>query len=108
MIREKLIGLRERRALLVARAEHQRAAVAGFVAQAESATLWFDRGRALLTKLKAHPVWIAAGVALLVALRPRKAFKWLATGFSMWRGWLKLQATLERFAPAQPPASNLY
>lgn len=103
MIRERLLALREQRAALVARAEHQREGVHGLIVRAEAATAWFDRARMLLARARAHPMWIAAGVALFVALRPRKAFKWLATGISVWRGWLSLRATLERLG-ANPPA----
>lgn len=108
MIREKLVALRERRGQLSARAEFDRGRIASLLARAEFATAWFDRGRTLLAKLSAHPVWIAAGVALLVALRPSKALKWLATGFSVWQGWRRLRASLDRFAPQQPPSSILY
>ena len=104
MIREKLIALRERRALLVARAEHQRESVVAFVDRAEAATAWFDRAQSLLHRAREHPVWVAAGVALLVATRPRKALKWLVTGFSVWRSWRSFRAALDRIAPAHPSA----
>ncbi len=105
MIRERLLQLRERRAVLVARAEQQREAVHGIVVRAEAATAWFDRARTLLGKAREHPVWIAAGVALFVALRPRKSFRLLAAGFSFWRGWRSLRAMLERIGPRQPARS---
>lgn len=105
MIREKLLRLRERRALLVARAEQQREAVHGLVVRAEAATVWFDRARTLLGKAREHPVWIAVAVALFVALRPRKSLRLLAAGFSLWRGWRSLRATLERIGPRQPARS---
>lgn len=105
MIRERLLRLRERRAVLVARAEQQRDAVYGLVVRAETATAWFDRARTLLGKAREHPVWIAVGVALFVALRPRKSLRLLATGFSLWRGWRSLRASLERIGPRQPARS---
>lgn len=103
-MREKLIALRERRALLVSRAEHQREAAFVLIQKAETATAWFDRARSMLRNVQRHPLWIVAGVALLVALRPGKAFKWFATGLSLWRTWRSVRATLDRFVPAQPPA----
>lgn len=102
MIREQLLALREQRALLVAHAEHQRETMHALVLRAESATAWFDRARALLERARAQPVWIAAGVALFVVLRPRKALKLLAAAISLWRGWRSLRTLLER--AAAPPA----
>ncbi len=101
MIRERLIALRERRAQLVARTEHQRDAVFALVAKVEVAGAWFDRGRSVMRSARRHPVWIAAGVALLVALRPGKAVKWFATGLSLWRTWRSLRAQYDRFVPRQ-------
>lgn len=101
MIREKLLALREQRAQLVAKAETQRDSLQVLIARAERATLWFDQGRALLGRLLAHPVWIAGGIALFVALRPRKALKWFATGIYVWRNWKSLRTWLERFSPRQ-------
>lgn len=103
MIREKLIALRERRATLVARSEHQREHVAMLVGRAETAFAWVDRARAFGRKLRAHPLWVVAGVALLVALRPGKMLKLFGTGMTLWRGWRTLRATYERYVPRQAP-----
>lgn len=108
MIREKLLALRERRGLLLALAGQQRAGLHAIVERAETATAWFDSARALFGGLRAHPAWVAAAIALLVALRPRATLKWVATGVSIWRGWRSLRAALERLAPRQPPASNTF
>lgn len=99
MMREKLLGIRERRAQLVADAAAQRVRVFALVDQADRVAQLFDRARDLARKASAHPVWIATGVALIVALRPRNAFKLVATGFSLWRGWRGLRATIDRFVP---------
>lgn len=106
MIRERLISLRERRAHLVAQAEIQRAGVLAMVERAELATAWFDRASAFARWLRGQPVLIAAGVVLLVALRPRKALRWFASGVSLWRGWKSLRAIIERLAPRQTPARS--
>lgn len=108
MIREKLLALRERRAVLISRCETQRSEVFALVERVERATAWVDRAKAAALKLRAHPLWIAGGVALLVAVRPRKALKLFATGFSMWRSWRSLRAMIDRFAPAQPAARRAY
>jgi hypothetical protein len=99
MMRERLLEIRERRARLVADAEAQRIEVFALVDKADHVAHWFDRARNLGRRASAHPVWIAAGVALVVAIRPRNAFKLVATGFSLWRGWRTLRATVDRFVP---------
>ena len=108
MIREKLLALRERRSLLIAHCELQRIEVFTIIERVERAAAWIDRAKAIALNLRAHPVWLAAGVALLVAARPRKALKLFATGFSLWRGWRNLRAMMERFAPAHPAARRAY
>ena len=104
MMRERLLALRERRASLVIEADAQRTSVAALAGQVEKAAVWYDRAKGIVLKLREHPVWVAAGVGLFVAARPRKALKWVATGFSLWRGWRRLNATLDRFAPVRPAA----
>jgi hypothetical protein len=101
VIREKLIALRERRAVLVSRADHQRADVLELVGRADTAMAWFERARGFGRKLRANPLWVVAGVALLVILRPRKALGLAATGLTLWRNWRILRATYERFVPRQ-------
>ncbi len=108
MIRERLLALRERRALLVSRAGDQRHDVLMIADRLERATAWYDRAKAIGRKLRANPLWVAAGVTLLVAARPRKAVKLFTTGYSLWRGWRSLKALLERHAPSRPPAYPVY
>jgi len=103
-MRERLIALRERRAQLIARAETERGEVFALVERADRIAVWFDRARAAGERLRTNPVWIAVGVAFIVALRPRKAFKLALTGYSMWRGWQQLRATIDRLLPTPPRA----
>lgn len=107
-MRERLIALRERRAHLVAQAEMQRTGVLAMVERAELAMAWFDRASAVAHWLRGQPVLIAAGVALLVVLRPRKALKWFATGVSLWRTWKSLRPVIERLAPRQAAARTAF
>lgn len=100
MMRERLIALRERRAQLVARAEAQRSDIFSLFERADHLAAWFDRARAVGRGMRANPVWIAATVALLVALRPRRAFRLAVSGYSLWRGWRRLRATIEQLMPA--------
>lgn len=99
MMRERLIALRERRARLVAGAESQRSQLFAAFDKVDRVAAWVDRGRAAGRRALAHPVWIAAGVAFVVALRPGRALKLAATGLSLWRTYRKLRATLDRFVP---------
>ena len=108
MIREQLLALREKRALLVGRAEEQRHDVLVIVGRLEHAAAWYDRARVIGRKLRANPLWVVAGVALLAAARPRKAVKLLTTAYSLWRGWRSIKGLLERYAPAQPPVPRAY
>jgi len=108
MIREQLLALREKRALLVGRAEEQRHDVLVIVARLERAAAWYDRARAMGRKVRANPLWVVAGVALLVAARPRKAVKLFTTAYSLWRGWRSLKALLERYAPAPQAVPRAY
>ena len=100
MMRERLIALRERRAELTVRVEAQRSEVFLLLERIDHVAAWFDRARAVGREVRANPVWIAAAIAFVVALRPRKAFKFAATAFSLWRGWRRLRATIDRLVSA--------
>jgi hypothetical protein len=88
-MREQLLALAERRAQLVARAGSERAAIDALLAPADAAaTLAASLVRAARSAqemAQRHPLSVVAGVALLVALRPRRAAVWLSRGWSLWR-----------------------
>jgi len=102
MIRARLLLLAERRARLSARAGAERESIAGFVAQSDGAfrmaagVLAAIRG--LLGELRERPLFTGIGIALLIALRPRRAFGWALKGWSLWRAvrgvqrWWRLDA----------------
>jgi len=108
MIRERLLALREKRALLVGRADDQRHELRLITDKLERAAAWYDRARAIGRRLRANPLWVAAGVALLVAVRPGRAIRLFTTGYSLWRGWRNFKALLERNAPSRAPAVRAY
>lgn len=89
MSRARIVALAERRARLVERAGHDRAALAALLARTDApvqaAAQAVAQGRRLFGELRKHPAIVAAGVALLVALRPRRAFGWILKGWSAWR-----------------------
>ncbi len=107
-MRERLLDVRERRSQLVASADLQRVEIFELLRKADHVAHWFDRARDLGRKASTHPVWIAAAVALIVAARPRNTFKLVAAGFSLWRGWRKLRAMIDRFVPVDMRRSPVW
>lgn len=101
MTRERLIALRVRRAELIARADSEREAIASLLARTDVASRWLEAGIEAGAELGRHPAWIAGGVGLLLALRPKRVLKWLASGWSLWRVYRGARAWLLR---AVPPA----
>jgi len=97
--RNRLIVLRERRAQLVERARVQREHLGGLVSRAERALSWIEAGRRALDEARRRPLVVLAGVALLVAIRPRRAFKLLATGWSLWQLYQRLRHDWRLVAP---------
>ena len=110
-MRERLLALAERRARLVARAQAERESINALLAPADGvaalAASLLRAARSLLDQATRHPLLAAAGVALLVVLRPQRSLSWLARGWSLWRlyrgargWWLRFAATAG--APAGP------
>jgi len=95
MMRARLLLLAERRARLAAQAGAERESLALFMARSDGAVRVAARGlaggRRLLDELRRQPLLVAAGVALLVALRPRRALGWVLKGWSVWRTLRGLQ-----------------
>ena len=111
-MRERLLALAGRRARLVARAQAERATIGTLLAPADRAASLavslLHAARRALDHAGRHPLIVAAGVALLIALRPRRALTWLGRGWSLWRlyrgahgWWLRLAAAT---GPAGTPA----
>ncbi|MGH8676598.1 MAG: YqjK family protein, partial [Burkholderiales bacterium] len=75
MTRDRLIALGQHRARLVERARVEREHFDALVARIESALSWVDVVQNGLGEVRRHPLLLLAGVALLVALRPRRAMK---------------------------------
>jgi len=103
-MRERLLALAERRARLAARAQAERESLSGLLASADGAaslaTTLIRSARRTLDRAGRHPLLVVAGVALLVALRPRRAFTWLARGWSLWRLYRGAHGWWLRFAAA--------
>lgn len=88
---EKSIRLAERRERLVAQAAAQRMALAQNIEPWRNPLARADQGLAALRYIKSHPAWIVGGVALLAALRPGRAGKWLRRGWVTWQMVHKLR-----------------
>lgn len=110
-MRERLLELAERRARLRARAHTEREAIAALLSPADgaaaAATAVFRAAQRGLAEARRHPLIMVAGVALLVALRPRRAFGWLVRGWSLWRLYRGALGWWSRFSElAGPPAGS--
>lgn len=86
----RMARLAERRERLIAQAEAQRRALAQDMAPWRTALALADQGLNAMRFLRRHPVWLLGAVALIVALRPAKAGKWLRRGWIAWRVVQKL------------------
>ncbi|MDP2431218.1 MAG: YqjK-like family protein [Pseudomonadota bacterium] len=90
-MRKNLAQLAERREHLVARAAAQRTVLAESIEPWRAPLAWADRGLAMLSVLKRHPVWIVGGVAAFASLRIDRAGKWLRRGWVTWQVVQKLR-----------------
>lgn len=106
-MRERLLNLAETRARLSARAQAERDQLVALLAPVDAAAAVaasvFQVGRRVVDEARRYPLLVVAGVALLVALRPRRALAWLARGWSLWRLYRGASGLWQRFA--QPPGT---
>jgi len=102
MMRERLLGLAEHRTRLAARAQDEREALASMLAPVDAAAALAGSATRLAGGLAGqaarYPWFVAAGVALLAALRPRRALVWFSRGWSLWRLYRGAQGMYQRFA----------
>ena len=107
-MRERLLALAEKRAQLVARAQSERVTLSALLVPADRAASLVasavNLGRGLAAQAARYPLLVIAGVVLLAALRPRRAVRWLARGWSLWRLYRGAYGWWQRFnaAPASP------
>lgn len=96
---QELIDIAIRRGRLIERIAYQRAALGSEVqpicGALQTADRTIARVRTVTAYLKQHPGIVLVAVALLAALKPRRAWRWARRGFVVWRTWRTLQ---ERFA----------
>jgi YqjK-like protein len=102
--RARLITLAERRARLAQRAQGEREQLATLLERGDGALAWLEPGRRMLQALARRPLLVAAAVALLFVLRPRRTLKWLASGWSLWRLYRQASRWWQRLDAAGAPA----
>lgn len=98
--RAKLLELAERRSRLIERARVQREQFGRGLAASDAAAAVLERAFRIVGEIRRQPLVVAAAVALLVALRPRRAFGWLAKGWSAWRLYRGARRIWQRLAAA--------
>jgi hypothetical protein len=103
--RERLIQLAERRARLQEKARAERELLAAALERGDQAVAVLQRVRALVEELRRRPWIVAGGVALLVALRPRRALGWLMKGWSAWRLYRGAQRWWRQHVDRAPDAA---
>ena len=103
-MRKELLALAEHRTRLMARAQDERTVINSMLAPADAAASLATSVQRVVHRLRdeaaRYPLAVAIGVALLAALRPRRAATWLSRGWSLWRlyrgargWWLRLSTT---------------
>jgi len=102
-MRARLIELHRQRARLAARAEAEREQIAGLLARADTALAWLARVRGVLDEARRRPLLLGAAALLVLAWRPRRALKLLASGWSLWRLY---QRALRWWARVAPPVRD--
>lgn len=104
MMRAKLLSLHARRAMLVSRIADNRERVGAILDRADAASLWLTAGAAAAARagegIKRNPLLFGAGVALLVAARPRRVMSWLLRGWSLYQVYKRGSALWQDIAPA--------
>jgi hypothetical protein len=82
---KKLTRLAERRGLLIAQAEAQRAALTINIAPWRSHLALADKGIAAVRYIRSRPALIVGAALLIAVLRPRRAGTWLQRGWLAWQ-----------------------
>jgi len=83
----RLIELIRRRERLLVRAEAQRDELAGIVRHWRVPVAAIDHTIDAVRTLKAHPVFLAFPLAVLVLWQPRRVAAWSGRAWMMWRFW---------------------
>ncbi|MBK1680321.1 YqjK-like family protein [Rhodocyclus tenuis] len=105
---DRLIDIGVRRGRLLERIASQRAAIGSDLAPVRDALRATDRAVVLLRSaadtLRRHPAMVLAGVAIFIALKPRRLWRWGRRAFVVWRSWRFLRQRLAAFNLSIPGA----
>ncbi|HVP08504.1 MAG TPA: YqjK family protein [Burkholderiales bacterium] len=104
--RAKLLELAERRSRLIERARTQREQLAHGLAGTDAAAVLLARALRVVEDIRQKPLIVAVAVALLVALRPRRALGWLMKGWSAWRLYRGARRVWQRLAAGSTAVSS--
>ncbi len=91
----RLTAISRRRAALVARAAAQRGEVGRLVERWHTPLTLADRGVALVRSIRAHPLALAVGMALLVRVPGGRLGLWVER---LWTGWQLFHSLREQSA----------
>ena len=104
-MQKSLIELHLRRGQLIERIAHQRATLAHETAPIRTAcdaTDWVlattrNTLRQTSELVQRHPAATVGLAAALIALKPRRAMRWLSRGLVVWKSWRTLRQWLPRW-----------
>lgn len=88
---QRLIALVEKRALLVARAEYQRAELGRQLDPLKPACQTVDQIVRAGKYLAARPYLVAVATLAVILIKPRRAWQWARRGWSIWKFLQKFQ-----------------
>ena len=86
-----LAAIVRRRAALVAQAATQRDEIGRLIGPWQKSLAFVDRGIEIVQRLRAHPLAIAAGVALLVWMGRRRLSRWAGRIGVVWQLYSSLR-----------------
>lgn len=103
---DRLIDVGVRRGRLLERIASQRAAIGKDLVPVRDALRAGDRAvgvlRSGVNAVRRHPALVVAGVALFVALKPRRLWRWGRRAFVVWRSWRFLRQRLAALSITLP------
>lgn len=90
-MKKRLADLAYRRCRLLEKIDAQRIEVAEISIHWQKPLALVDAGLRAVHFIHNHPALMSGGVALLMALRPGRVWKWLQLGWVTWQARLKLR-----------------
>ena len=91
-----LAAIVRRRAALVAQAAAQRDELGRLIVPWQKSLALVDRGIEIVQRLRAHPLAIAAGVALLVWMGRRRLSRWTERFWAVWQLYSSLRSPRQK------------